>query len=176
MVQLWFSCGSVVCGMIFMVSASVKLVGWFEVCWFSFGSTLVQILVAWCFLVQHWFIFGSIVPGQVCSGSAWAQLWLSFVPACCGVILYGSALVHHLVSWLWPDLMWFSFGSVVCWSGCIWFSCDPVLVQLSCIFLWCGVWLQFRCDAAGCGSRFYGSGELWFSVGGAGLVQLLGQS
>ena len=35
--------------------------------------------------------------------------------------------------------------------------------------------MQFRCDAAGCGSRFYGSGELWFSVGGAGLVHLLGQ-
>ena len=157
MVQLWFSCGSVVCGMIFMVSASVKLVGWFEVCWFSFGSTLVQMLVAWCFLVQHWFIFGSVVPGQVCSGSAWAQLWLSFVSACCGVILYGSALVHHLVSWLWPDLMWFSFGSVVVGlvvSGSVvvhrWFSCDSSLCGVGSALVW--LW-------------FSGLNFIWFSFG-----------
>ena len=82
LVQLWFSC----VWHDFHGFSFGELVGWFEVCWFCFGSTLVQMLVAWCFLVQHCFIFGSIVPGQVCSGSAWAQLWLSCVPACCGVI------------------------------------------------------------------------------------------
>ena len=96
MVQLWFSFGTVVGGMIFpgpvqlwFSCGSVWL--WFDVCgsvWFSCG-------LAWC----------GIVPLRFSFGSAW-----------CGMILYGSAQVQLRLS----------FGSPIGGSICRWLRFGPV--------------------------------------------------
>ena len=52
-------------------------------------------------VVQLWFWFDS---GLV-------QIWFGVGAALCGVWLFGSATVQRYFSFLWHDVIWFSFGS-----------------------------------------------------------------
>ena len=59
LVELWFSFGSVVCGLSWDGSAVVP--SWFR-------------LVCVCVLLELWFSMGSAVGGLLLVGSAWVQL------------------------------------------------------------------------------------------------------
>ena len=85
-------------------------------------------------MVELWFSFGSVCCGLSLYGSAVVQLWLSLL---CPDDLWfscGPALVQLWFSWLSPDGFWLNFGSDVVdlsvWHDCAWLSVGSALVQL----------------------------------------------
>ena len=86
-------------------------------------------------------------------------MWLSFGSARCGLMLFGSAVVHRWFSLCWPDVIVFSFGGLACCGRLL---CGSVCIQLVVAGL---SWVQF----GSCVGSVVGG----LSLFGSALVQLL---
>ena len=102
---------------------------------FRLGSALVQLGMAWLYLVHRRCWCGSAFCGLLLNGSALVQLWFS-----CGL----------------HDVPWYSCGLVVVQFWLLFDVCCSV--WFSCGLAWCGsVLLRFSLGAAWHGLVIYGS-------------------